>query len=95
MNIVTPVQTALIPQGATREDMERIIRELSAKVEAQRVAATRKLTLKVSEKGAVSMYGLGRFPVSLYKDTWIKLLAEKEVVLAFIEANKDSLSVKD
>lgn len=86
--------SALIPRDATREQMEEIIRNLQAKVEANRIASQRKLTLKVTEKGGLSMYGLGRFPVSLYRGQWEKLLAEKDAVLAFIEANKDALTVK-
>ena len=54
----------------------------------------RELTFKVSVKGAVSVYGMGRFPVTIYKEQWIKLLGKKEEILAFIEANADVLSSK-
>lgn len=50
--------------------------------------------LKVSEKGAVSIYGIGRFPVTLYQEQWKKLLVQSAAILAFIEANKDKLKVK-
>lgn len=50
--------------------------------------------LKVSPKAAVSIYGIGRFPVTLYQEQWKKLLAQGPAILAFIEANKDKLSVK-
>ena len=51
--------------------------------------------LKVSEKGAVSVYGLGRFPVTLYKEQWEKLLAMSEDIKKFIAENKDRLKVKE
>jgi hypothetical protein len=53
------------------------------------------LTAKVSEKGAVSVIGLGRFPVTLYADQWNAVLSRGPAILAFIEANKDKLSTKE
>lgn len=52
------------------------------------------LTLKVSEKGAVSLYGMGRFPVTLYGSQWDKLIENIEQVKAFLEVNRSALSVK-
>lgn len=55
----------------------------------------RSLSCKVSEKGAVSVYGLqARFPVTLYKDQWIKLLNFADELKTFMETNKAKLSVK-
>jgi hypothetical protein len=51
--------------------------------------------LKVTEKGGVSVYGMGRFPVTLYAGQWEKLLARKDQVLAFLEANRSKLSFKE
>lgn len=53
------------------------------------------LRLQVSLKGAVSLYGIGRFPVTLYMDQWRAVLEEKESILAFIEENKDNLMTLD
>jgi hypothetical protein len=53
-----------------------------------------KTTLRVSEKGAVSMYGLGRFPVTLYREQWERLLGEAERIREFIRINGDSLKLK-
>lgn len=53
------------------------------------------LSIKVSEKGAVSLYGLGRFPVTLYKEQWLRILAIAEVIEAFIRENDSRLKVKD
>lgn len=50
------------------------------------------MSLKVSEKGAVSVYGLGRFPVTLYPAQMVRFLERKEEILSFIEANKGKLS---
>lgn len=68
--------------------------ELVALVLAQQAQSQRKLTLKVSEKGAVSLYGMGRFPVTLYGEQWERLLGEAEQIKAFIEVNRSLLSVK-
>ena len=53
------------------------------------------ISMKVSEKGAVSVSGLGRFPVTLYKEQWEKLLAMAEQIKEFITENKDKLKVKE
>jgi hypothetical protein len=53
------------------------------------------LTFRVSEKGAVSVYGLGRFPVTLYQEQWDKLLTQVDELRRFIDANRASLKKKD
>ena len=53
------------------------------------------VSLKVSEKGAVSAYGLGRFPVTLYQEQWLKLLGMADEIKQFIEANRGRLKVKE
>jgi hypothetical protein len=52
------------------------------------------VSLKVSEKGGVSVYGLGRFPVTLYRDQWTKLLDMADDIRAFIRSNGASLKTK-
>jgi len=54
-----------------------------------------KLTLKVSEKGAVSLYGMGRFPVTLYGQQWERLLGHADEIKAFLKANAKKLAVKE
>jgi hypothetical protein len=54
-----------------------------------------RIRLKVSEKGAVSVYGIRRFPVTLYKEQWVKLLDRSSDIRAFIAANKAQLKAKD
>jgi hypothetical protein len=51
--------------------------------------------MKVSEKGAVSVYGMGRFPVTLYKEQWLKLLNMSDDIRAFIAANEAALKTKE
>ena len=53
-----------------------------------------KLEFKVGEKGGVSVYGLGRFPVTLYYEQWIRLLDAAEDLRAFLESNKSRLKLK-
>ena len=56
--------------------------------------ATHGLTFRVSEKGAVSVYGMGRFPVTLYQEQWDKLLSAIDDLKAFIETNRHRLKKK-
>lgn len=82
------VEMMMILQDMTQE-------QLIAKIVAMQAAGQRKLSLKVSDKGAVSLYGLGRFPVTLYGTQWDKLLGEAEHIKAFMESNRALLSTKD
>jgi hypothetical protein len=52
-------------------------------------------SLRVSQKGAVSLYGLGRFPVTLYKEQWLRLLDMADEIRAFIRDHGDELKTKD
>ncbi len=73
----------------TPEQMTARIAELEG-----RLAKGGSVSFKVSEKGAVSVYGLGRFPVTLYLEQWNKLLSNVDDLKAFIEANKSKLKTK-
>jgi hypothetical protein len=73
----------------TPEQMAARIAELEG-----RLAKGSSISFKVSEKGAVSVYGLGRFPVTLYLEQWTKLLSNIEELKAFIEANRSKLKTK-
>ncbi len=81
-----------------KENMsEPSIEELKAEIEklkAQKVK-TGDLSFKVSEKGAVSVYGLGRFPVTLYQEQWVRLLGVAEDLKTFIKDNSAKLKVKE
>ncbi len=71
------------------------IAKLQADNAALRHASDRKLSCKVTGKGGVSVYGLGRFPVTLYASQWDKLLSGADLVKAFLAANRALLSTKD
>ena len=77
------------------EDPKAELERLRAENEALKQQGRRGLSLKVSEKGGVSVYGLGRFPVTLYKEQWEKLLAMADEIKKFIADNKDRLKVKE
>ena len=78
--------------------------ELEMKAELERLRAenaqlknknTGGLSLKVSEKGAVSLYGMGRFPVTLYKEQWLRILAAAPEIEIFIRENDAKLKTKE
>ena len=78
------------------EDLTREVERLRAENDAlKRSAKPGGLTFRVSEKGAVSVYGLGRFPVTLYQEQWDKLLAKVDELRRFIDANRSSLKKKE
>jgi hypothetical protein len=76
------------------DDERSEIERLRAENERLRRTANRGVHLKVSEKGGVSVYGLGRFPVTLYKEQWTKLLDMRDEIRAFIRENDASLKSK-
>jgi hypothetical protein len=77
------------------QNLEAELARLRAENEALKHRATRGINLKVSEKGAVSVYGLGRFPVTLYKEQWLKLLDMTDEIRAFIRENESRLKTKE
>lgn len=77
------------------EDLQAELQKLRAENQRLKQAGRGKLAMKVSEKGALSVYGMGRFPVTLYKEQWLRLLSMAEEIKAFIEANQDSLKSKE
>lgn len=71
------------------------IEKLKAENEKLKKPSRGTISMKVSEKGGLSIYGLGRFPVTLYKEQWTKLLAVSDSILEFIEQHQDQLKTKD
>lgn len=77
------------------EEVQKELERLRAENARLKQTVSKGVSLKVSEKGGVSVYGLGRFPVTLYKEQWIKLLEMAETIRAFIRDNEGSLKAKE
>lgn len=80
---------------ADEKDLQAELEKLRAENAALKRSTSRGLSLKVSAKGALSVYGLGRFPVTLYKEQWNRLLDMTDDIKAFIKANDQELRGKD
>jgi hypothetical protein len=79
----------------TNENLEGELARLRAENEALRARTRRGAHLRVSEKGGVSVYGLGRFPVTLYKEQWVRLLDMADEIRAFIREHETELKTRD
>ncbi|WP_158794836.1 hypothetical protein [Granulicella sp. L60] len=77
------------------EDLQAEVERLRAENEKLKNKGVRGLSMKVSEKGAVSLYGIGRFPVTLYKEQWVKILNMAVEIKAFIRENDHLLKAKE
>lgn len=79
------------------DDLKAEIERLKAENDALKNKKSGKgtLSMKVSEKGALSVYGMGRFPVTLYKEQWLKLLGIAEEIKTFINENDEKLKTKE
>jgi hypothetical protein len=78
----------------SEEDLKAELERLKAENERLRSQRGRSASLKVSEKGGVSVYGLGRFPVTLYKEQWTRLLGMADEIRAFIKEHDAELKTK-
>jgi hypothetical protein len=85
---------ARIEDLMSEEDLKAELARLKAENEQLKSQRGRAVSLKVSEKGGVSVYGLGRFPVTLYKEQWTKLLSMADEIRAFIKENDANLKTK-
>jgi len=94
-------QTATMPKTESttnhmsEEQMKQELERLRAENAALKQTSAKGLSMKISEKGGLSIYGLGRFPVTLYKEQWKKLLDLKDDIMAFLAANDAQLKTKE
>ena len=77
------------------DDLKSELDKLRAENEALKRRSSKGVSIKVSEKGGVSVYGLGRFPVTLYKEQWLRLLDVADDIRSFIRENEGQLKSKD
>ena len=76
------------------DDLKSELERLRNENAALKKGAATGITLKVSEKGGLSVYGMGRFPITLYQEQWLKLLDMADAIRAFIAANQGTLKAK-
>jgi hypothetical protein len=76
------------------EDLRAELARLQQENAALKQGAAKGISMKVSEKGGLSIYGLGRFPVTLYKEQWTRLLDMSDDIRKFIAANDSALKTK-
>ena len=84
-----------IGNAMSDEDLKAELERLRNENAALKKGASSGIRMKVSEKGAVSIYGMGRFPVTLYKEQWLKLLDMAADIRSFIAANEAQLKTKN
>jgi hypothetical protein len=80
---------------ATEDELRAELEKLKAENESLKARTSKGISLKVSEKGGLSVYGMGRFPVTLYKEQWLKLLDLSDDIRRFIQENDAKLKAKD
>ncbi len=76
------------------EELKAELERLRNENAALKKGAATGITMKVSEKGGLSVYGMGRFPITLYKEQWLKLMDMSDAIRSFIEANDAELKSK-
>lgn len=76
------------------DDLKNELERLRQENAALKKSAATGITMKVSEKGGLSIYGMGRFPVTLYKEQWLTLMDMAAEIRAFIAANESQLKTK-
>jgi hypothetical protein len=77
------------------DDMKAELEQLRRENAALKKGTSSSVRMKVSEKGALSVYGMGRFPVTLYKEQWLRLLDMADDIRAFIADNDSQLKAKE
>jgi hypothetical protein len=92
---MTAREKTKIGDAMSDEDLKAELERLRSENAALKKGASGGIRMKASEKGAVSVYGMGRFPVTLYKEQWLRLLDMSDEIRSFIAANQARLKAKD
>ena len=92
--VVNPVTVVADPAAEIAALKAQLAASTTALAEAKAATPKPKLGLKVSVKGAVSMYGIRRFPITYYKEEWPKILDKADAIRAFIAEHQDELATK-
>ena len=90
-----PTSTFATKDTMADEDLKAELERLRAENAALKTSTSRAISMKVSEKGGLSIYGLGRFPITLYKEQWSKLLDMSDDIRTFLKANDSALKSKE
>lgn len=80
------------------EELQAEIEKLKAEniaLKSEKKPISKEISFKIGEKGGLSVYGLGRFPVTLYKEQWLRLLDKSQEIRNFLKDNEDKLKTKD
>lgn len=80
--------------GESEDDLKRQIEALKSELEAEKSKSSKSIYLKVSQKGAVSLYGIRRFPVTFYQEEWSRILDMEGEIRKFIEDHSGELTSK-
>ncbi len=80
---------------STEDELRAELERLKQENESLKSRTSKGISLKVSEKGGVSVYGMGRFPVTLYKEQWLKLLDMSDDIRKFILDHEGELKTKE
>ena len=79
----------------TDEDLRAELERLRSENESLKKSSAKGISMKVSEKGGLSVYGLGRFPITFYKEQWVRLLDMGDDIRAFLKAHDGELKTKE
>jgi hypothetical protein len=82
-------------QEEMKAELERLRAENTALKKEKTISPSKEITFKIGEKGGLSVYGLGRFPVTLYKEQWLKLLNKEKEIRLFLTENHNLLKSKE
>jgi hypothetical protein len=80
--------------SGSEEDLKRQIADLKAQLESERASAKKPITLQVSKKGGVSLYGIRRFPITFYLEEWNRILDMEGEIRKFLEQHETELAKK-